>query len=177
MSSTITESYVDIPNGVEARVEEKRVTVSGKRGSITKDFWHTSINIGLQDRRLRFWTESSRKRERSLVNTLAAHTQNMIKGVEEGFTSRLKMVYVHFPINVRVEKRQVSVQNFVGERKPRFAKIVGDTEVKFEGDDIFVSGIDIEAVSQTAANIQQITKIRRKDLRKFIDGIYVYVKE
>jgi large subunit ribosomal protein L6 len=177
MSLAVTESYVGIPDGVELVMEGKRVTIKGKKGAITKDFWHIPLNMELQDRRFRLWTESSRKKERALVNTIAAHIRNMIKGVEDGFTSRLKLVYVHFPITVRVEKKQVSVQNFVGERKPRFAKIVGDTEVKVEGDDIVVKGIDIEAVSQTAANIQQITKIRRKDLRKFIDGIYVYVKE
>ena len=177
MSLAITEKYVDVPDSVEAKLEGKRVTVKGKEGSITKDFWHTPLNMELQDRTFRLWTESSRKRERSLVNTIAAHIRNMIKGVEEGFISRLKLVYVHFPINVRVEKKRVSVQNFVGERNPRFAKIIGDTEVKVEGDDIVVKGIDIEAVSQTAANIQQATKIRRKDLRKFIDGVYVYVKE
>jgi ribosomal protein L6P/L9E len=37
--------------------------------------------------------------------------------------------------------------------------------------------VDIQAVGQTAANIQQATRIRRKDLRKFLDGIYVYAKE
>ena len=171
------ESYVDVPDGVEAKVEGKKVIVKGKKGSITKDFWHTPLNIELQDRRFRIWTESSRKKEQAVVNTIATHIRNMIKGVEEGFASKLKLVYVHFPITVKVEKKQVLIQNFVGERNPRFAKIVGDTEVKVQGDDIITSGIDIEAVAQTAANIQQATKIRRKDLRKFIDGVYVYVKE
>ncbi|MFQ6053494.1 MAG: 50S ribosomal protein L6, partial [Candidatus Bathyarchaeia archaeon] len=46
-----------------------------------------------------------------------------------------------------------------------------------QGDDIIIEGIDIEEVGQTAANIQRATKIRRKDLRKFLDGIYVYNKE
>jgi len=171
------ENLVDVPHGVEANVEGKKVTINGKRGSITKDFWHTTLNIDLQDGRFRVWTESSRKREQAVVNTIAAHLKNMIKGVEEGFTSKLKLVYVHFPISVKVENKQVAIQNFVGERNPRYAKIVGDTEVKVQGDDIVISGIDIEAVSQTAANIQQASKIRRKDLRKFVDGVYVYVKE
>jgi large subunit ribosomal protein L6 len=42
---------------------------------------------------------------------------------------------------------------------------------------VVVEGIDLDEVAQTAANIQQATKIRRKDLRKFLDGIYVYSKE
>ena len=171
------ERFVDVPDGVGVKIEGKKITVNGKKGSISKDFWHSPLNIELQDRRFRVWTESSRKREQAVVNTVAAHLQNMIKGVEEGFTSKLKLVYVHFPISVKVENKRVAIQNFVGERNPRYAKIVGDPEVKIKGDDIVISGIDIEAVSQTAANIQQASKIRRKDLRKFIDGVYVYVKE
>ncbi|HDD40325.1 MAG TPA: 50S ribosomal protein L6, partial [Nitrososphaeria archaeon] len=45
------------------------------------------------------------------------------------------------------------------------------------GDDVIVKGIDKQAVGQTAANIEQATKIRRKDLRKFLDGIYIYEKK
>ncbi len=43
-------------------------------------------------------------------------------------------------------------------------------------DTVIVEGIDIEAVAQTAANIQQATKIKKKDIRVFMDGIYVFEK-
>lgn len=177
LAAAVVESHVDVPEGVEVGVEGKKVTVRGEKGSITRDFWHAPVNIEHWDQKIRVHTGSTRKRERSVVKTIAAHIQNMIKGVEEGFTYKLKMVYVHFPITVRVEGKRLLIQNFTGERSPRIAKIVGDVEVTVRGDDIIVSGIDIEAVAQTAANIQQATRIRRKDVRKFIDGIYVYSKE
>jgi len=126
---------------------------------------------------LRIWVVNPRKREASIVNTVATNIKNMIKGVTKGYTYRMKIVFVHFPMTVRVEGRRVAIQNFVGERKPRLADIVGDARVRIEGDDVIIEGIDIEDVAQTAANIQQATKIRRKDLRKFLDGIYVYNKE
>ncbi|MEM2385595.1 MAG: 50S ribosomal protein L6, partial [Candidatus Bathyarchaeia archaeon] len=53
-------------------------------------------------------------------------------------------------------------------------KIVGNAKVRISGDDVIVQGISIEDVSQTAANIEQATKIRRKDPRVFLDGIYLY---
>ena len=178
LTTTVVESHVEIPEGVEVRVEGRRVTVKGRKGSLTRDFSHTSVDIEHREDIIRVWTGSRRKRERAVVKTIAAHIRNMIKGVEEGFTYKLKMVYVHFPMTVRVEGRRVLIENFTGERSPRVAKIVGDdTEVFVKGDDVIVTGIDIEAVAQTAANIQQATKIRRKDPRKFIDGIYVYSKE
>ena len=66
------------------------------------------------------------------------------------------------------------IENFTGERSPRVVEIVGGTKVKVRGEDIIVQGTNIEDVSQTAANIQQATKIKRKDPRVFLDGIYVY---
>jgi large subunit ribosomal protein L6 len=101
----------------------------------------------------------------------------MVKGVTEGFTYRMKIVFIHFPMTIRVQGNIVRIENFIGERYPRFAKIKGETQVRVEGDDVILEGSDIEDVSQTAANIQQATKIKNKDLRKFLDGIYVYARE
>jgi large subunit ribosomal protein L6 len=53
-------------------------------------------------------------------------------------------------------------------------KIIGDVKVKVEGDDIIVQGSNLEDVSQTAANIEQATKVKKKDPRVFLDGIYVF---
>jgi large subunit ribosomal protein L6 len=46
--------------------------------------------------------------------------------------------------------------------------------VAVKGDDVIVQGLSIEDVSQTAANVEQTTKIKVKDPRVFLDGIYVY---
>ncbi|MEM3690235.1 MAG: 50S ribosomal protein L6, partial [Candidatus Micrarchaeia archaeon] len=61
----------------------------------------------------------------------------------------------------------------IGEKKPRVASIVGDTKVEVKGSEIFVSGVDKEAVGQTCANICSATCIRNKDSRVFQDGIYL----
>jgi large subunit ribosomal protein L6 len=100
----------------------------------------------------------------------------MITGVKKGFTYKLKIVFSHFPISVKVQGNTVLIENFTGERNPRRAKIVGDAKVKVVGDDVIVQGINLEDVSQTAANIEQATKVRRKDPRVFLDGIYLYEK-
>jgi large subunit ribosomal protein L6 len=42
-----------------------------------------------------------------------------------------------------------------------------------KGEDISVEGVDLKVVSQTAANIQDSTRIKEKDLRVFLDGIYI----
>jgi large subunit ribosomal protein L6 len=174
---SVVESDVNISEGVEVEIQGKKILVRGEKGSIVRDFWHAPVNIERWDKNLRVSTKSIRKRDRAVVKTIATHIKNMIKGVKEGFTYKLKMVYVHFPMTVSVEENRIRIQNFIGERNPRFAKIVGDVDVTVVGEDVIVKGIGLESVAQTAANIQQATKIRRKDVRKFIDGIYVYSKE
>ena len=102
--------------------------------------------------------------------------RNMIEGVKEGFRYKLKIVYSHFPISVKVQGDKVIIENFLGEKAPRIAKIVGNTKVRVEKQDIIVEGPDIEEVGQTAANIEQATKIKGFDRRVFVDGIYIYEK-
>jgi len=98
----------------------------------------------------------------------------MIIGVTKGYTYKLKIVFSHFPISVKYQDKSVLIENFTGERRPRKIAVSGDVKVKIETDDIIISGIDLEHVSQTAANIEQSTKVRRKDPRVFLDGLYVY---
>ena len=177
MSASIVENDVDIPDGVALRLEGKRVAVAGEKGEVTRDFSHAKVELNMEGEKLRVWALNPKKREASLVNTISTHVRNMIKGVTKGFTYKLKVVFVHFPMTVRVQGGKVVIQNFLGERKPREAAIVGGARVSVKGDDIIIEGIDIEEVGQTAANIQKATRIRHKDLRKFLDGIYVYSKE
>jgi large subunit ribosomal protein L6 len=42
---------------------------------------------------------------------------------------------------------------------------------------VIVKGVSLEDVGQTAANIELATKIKRKDQRVFLDGLYIYRKE
>ena len=177
MAATIVEKIVEIPEGVSLNLEGYKVTVSGERGQVIKDFGHAHIDMEQQGEALRIYAVNPKKKQSALVGTLAALVGNMIKGVTEGFTYKLKIVFVHFPMTVRIQGSKIIIQNFIGERKAREAKIQGNAKVSVQGEDIIVEGVDLNEVAQTAANIQQATKIRDKDLRKFLDGIYVYSKE
>jgi large subunit ribosomal protein L6 len=167
---------VEIPEGVEGTLDGRVVTIKGKNGELVRDFSHAPINISLDDKTVTVQASWPRKKEAALVGTVSSHIQNMIKGVTTGFTFKLKIVFSHFPITVKVAGNHLSIANFTGERSPRKAKIMGATKVMVKGEDIIVQGISLEDVSQTAANIQNSTKIRRKDPRVFLDGIYVYEK-
>jgi large subunit ribosomal protein L6 len=165
---------IQVPDGVEVSLAEMKVTVKGNKGTLTRDFSHASISIDANGKTVRVWAEWPRKKEAALVGTIHSHIQNMINGVQKGFSFKLKIVFSHFPISVKVQGKTLLIENFTGERRPRRVKIVGDVQVKVQSEDIIVQGLNLEDVSQTAANIEQATKVKKKDPRVFLDGIYVY---
>lgn len=177
MIDRIIENDIEIPINVTLSLEDKKVIVQGKNGQISRDFNHSKLKLEQKGDIIRIFTMSSRKKETSQVNTITNHIKNMIKGVTKGHKYKMKIVFVHFPMTVKIEDKILSIENFIGERLPRTAKIISGVKIEIKNDDIFLEGVDIEAVGQTAANIQQACHIRNKDLRKFLDGIYVYSKE
>jgi len=165
---------IQVPEGVTINLEGKKVTVKGAKGTLKRDFSFIPISINADGNTVRVWAEWPRKKEAALIGTIHSHIQNMISGVQKGFTYKIKIVFSHFPISVKVQGQTVLVENFTGERRARKAKILGDVKVKVEAEDVVVRGLNLEDVSQTAANIEQSTKVRGKDPRVFLDGIYTY---
>jgi len=167
---------IEIPENVTVNVKGKTVEVIGDKARLVRDF-QAPVLIRLEGNSVSVESKWPRKKEAALVGTVCSHISNMITGVTEGFTYRLKIVFSHFPISVKVEGQKVVIDNFTGERSSRVAKIVGDTKVTVESEDIVVQGVNIEDVGQTAANIEQGTKIKKKDPRVFLDGIYIYERK
>ncbi len=168
---------VPMPEGVTASLDGRTLTVKGKLGQSRKHFDKVNINISVQDNKVLISPFSEKKKDNVIINTVLSLVNNMVTGVTKGYTYRLKVVYAHFPISVKTKGDEIHVENFVGERSPRVAKIVGDSKVTIDGDDIIVKGVSAEDVGQTAANVELATKIRRKDQRIFLDGVYIYQKE
>lgn len=165
---------IQVPDGVEVTVEGRKVTVKGAKGTLTRDFSLAPISIESNGKSVKVYAKWPRKKEAAMVGTVHSHIQNMITGVQKGFSYKLKIVFSHFPISVKVQDRAVVIENFTGERRARKAKIIGDVKVKVQSEDVIVEGINLEDVAQTAANIEQATKVKRKDPRVFLDGLYVY---
>ena len=179
VKQALVEEMIEIPKDVNVDLTESTSTivVKGPKGELKRDFSHAPVSIIKENNIIKTQTYFPRKKERALVGTIASHIRNMVKGVTDGFIYKMKVVYSHFPISVEVKGKEVLIKNFIGERSPRKARIVGNTSVRMEDKDtVLIEGIDIEEVAQTAANIQQVTRIRKKDIRVFLDGIYVSEK-
>lgn len=178
---TYIERIVKIPNGVEVFIEGDDVKgylikAKGPFGENSKFLKFRGIYIEKFNNSIKIYSNVNKRRYRAMLGTFAGHLENLVEGVKEGFEYKLKIVYSHFPIKVRVDGGEVVIENFLGETVPRRAKIVGRSKVEVRGQEVVVKGVDIEEAGQTAANIEKATRIKRKDPRVFQDGIYIVKK-
>nr|QNO41342.1 50S ribosomal protein L6 [Methanosarcinales archaeon ANME-2c ERB4]QNO41999.1 50S ribosomal protein L6 [Methanosarcinales archaeon ANME-2c ERB4]QNO42588.1 50S ribosomal protein L6 [Methanosarcinales archaeon ANME-2c ERB4]QNO48748.1 50S ribosomal protein L6 [Methanosarcinales archaeon ANME-2c ERB4] len=170
---------VAIPDDVTVSIDGRMVTVSGPKGEVSRELWYPHISIQQIDDAISVDVDAAmiRKKQKAMVGTLASHIKNMIDGVAHGYRYRMKMVYSHFPVQLRIDGGKFIIGNFLGEKKDRVAQILDGSDVEINGDEVTVTGINKESVGQTAANIEQATKIKARDPRVFQDGIYVIGKE
>jgi len=167
---------IDIPEGVDVNISDN-VTVKGPQGEVSRRFTYPNISMKKEEGKIVLVTSFPKKKDKSMIGTTRAHLNNMITGVTDGFTYHMKIVFAHFPMTVKVAGDKVNIDNFLGERHPRVAKIVGSAKVNVKGDEVTVTGINKEDVGQTMANLEQATKIKGRDPRVFQDGIYLVDKE
>ncbi|MDQ3837966.1 MAG: 50S ribosomal protein L6 [Thermoproteota archaeon] len=173
--STKEKAEVIIPENVRIHKEGHIIVVTGNKGTIRKDLHKIPAKINVTERSVTIEPAGRRKSDLAVTNTAKSIITNMFKGVEKGFVYKLKIVFAHFPISVKVKGREIHVENFFGERSARVSHVVGDTtKVNVVAEDVVVEGPSLEDVSQTAANIESSTKVKGKDQRVFLDGLYIY---
>lgn len=169
----LKEERVKIPDGVQVKLDGERIVVAGKGVTLERILSHPRVSIAVEGGEVLVRCEYPKRREGALVGTYVAHIRNMFQGVTQGFTYEMKIVYSHFPVKATVRGNEFVIENFLGEKFPRKADIRGATKVEVKGDQVILTGPDIEAVSQSAANIEQATRIKGFDPRVFQDGIYI----
>ncbi len=172
----IFEATLDIPQKVKVSLNKHMLLVEGPLGKTYKNFKKIPIELEVKDNKVMIKALNSRKKYHAIANTALSIIRNLCEGVVEGYTIKMKIVYAHFPITVKTKDDLVLVENFQGERAPRVARIHGLTKVVAKGDDVTVTGPVLNHVTQTAAGIQAVTKVKNKDHRVFLDGIYQYHK-
>jgi len=167
---------VEIPEGVEVEISGNFITVKSGAKEIKKELRHPNVLVSKKDGEVLIEAKKATKKEGKMVGTIKAHIVNMVKGMQENFVYKLEVAYVHFPMTVEISGDQIMIKNFLGEKKPRVCKIIEGTEVSIDGKIITVESHNKELAGQMAANLEKATKIRKKDVRKFQDGIYITEK-
>ncbi|CAE6131202.1 unnamed protein product [Arabidopsis lyrata] len=187
MKTILSSETMDIPDGVAIKVNAKVIEVEGPRGKLTRDFKHLNLDFQLikdevtGKRQLKIDSWFGSRKTSASIRTALSHVDNLIAGVTQGFLYRMRFVYAHFPINASIDgnNKSIEIRNFLGEKKVRKVemldgvKIVRSEKVK---DEIILEGNDIELVSRSCALINQKCHVKKKDIRKFLDGIYVSEK-
>ena len=181
ISDKVHYGEIEIPKDVKTSIEEGGViVVRGPLGEIKKDFSKVPIKFEIKDNKIKYEIFRKGKKGYALINTIKSRINNMFIGVKKGFTYKMKVFYVHFPINVETSGDYIIIKNFAGERGVRKARKMPGVQVdvvkKGSDIDIIIKGFDKDAIGQTAANIYLATKVKSKDPRVFLDGIYVYYK-
>ena len=180
-TAIVEKRTIEIPKGVKVELlSENHIKVSKGKNAIDRKFERVTAQIAIDQKnnKVEIFDYFVKRKNKAVVGTIAAHIINMIRGVQTPFVYKLKIIYSHFPITVKVVGKQFEYTGMYGMKGKRYTPILGDdTKAKVEGDTITVEGIDLEKVSQTAARLEQSTRLRgkyAKDVRIFQDGIYVF---
>jgi len=178
-----SQEELKIPENVKIHIRSRIVTVEGPRGKLTKDLSHLAVTFSLPSKdTVHIEIHHGNRKNVATLRTVKSIINNLITGVTRGYKYKMRYVYAHFPINVNIEKNketglfEVDIRNFLGEKIVRRVTLQNGVDVevtKGVKDQLELTGNSLEAVSQSAADIQQICRVRNKDIRKFLDGLYV----
>jgi large subunit ribosomal protein L9e len=175
-----SEAVITVPRDVKVTIKSRVVEVTGKYGTLRREFKHVPCDLKLSDfgRKIRCEMWFGTTVPRSSIRSVCSHIENMFTGVQKRFQHKLRFAYAHFPINSNIVDggKTIEIRNFLGEKVVRSLKMLDGCVVRKsedQKDEVVIEGTDLELVSRSAALIHQSTLVRHKDIRKFLDGIYV----
>jgi len=168
---------IELPEGITATIEKEELILKKENKEIRRKL-NSLIGLKIENNKILIKIKKTNKRDKKIFGTFKAHIKNMIKGLTEGFTYKLQISNVHFPMNVSYDKttNELIVKNFLGEKKDRRIKLKENVDVNIDKEIIELTSYNIEKAGQTAADIEKGTKVRNKDRRIYQDGIFIIEK-
>jgi large subunit ribosomal protein L6 len=150
--SRVGRQPIAVPSGVKVQIEGARVTVTGPKGELSRQF-HPDIGIRLDDGQILVSRPSDRPQHRSLHGLTRSLLANMVTGVSEGFTKALELHGVGYRAQMQGQKLVLQV----GYSQPVEIAPLPEITLTVEGTNrVVVQGIDRELVGQVAANIRAV---------------------
>jgi len=150
--SRIGKKPIEIPKGVEVKLNGKHIEVKGPKGKLEFDI-HPEINVRIEDNKIILERPSDKKIHKALHGTMRQIINNMIEGVTKGFSKELEIVGTGY--RARMEGNKLVIN--VGFSHP--VEILPPPGIQFEveGQNIIrVKGIDKQLVGDVAAQIRRI---------------------
>jgi large subunit ribosomal protein L6 len=152
--SRIGKAPIDIPTGVDVTVKGQSVTVKGPKGELTR-VMDEPITAKVDGAVLTVERPDDARQNKALHGLFRALLNNMVIGVEKGFSKELAILGVGYraALKGKILELQVGFSHVVNLETPD-----GITVEVPEPTKIIVSGIDKELVGQHAANIRAVKK-------------------
>lgn len=175
MKHEMTET-LQIPSDVNCTYSHGVLKCSKDGAEVSRRLSYPLVDIQVKDGSVVLETKRGNKNQNKAIRSMVAHINNLFRGLDEPFTYELEAVNVHFPMTLKVEGSTLIINNFLGEKKQRKAKIVKNVKVDIKGTKITVTSPDREAAGQTAANFERATKVANRDRRIYQDGIFITAK-
>ncbi|MRH44849.1 50S ribosomal protein L6 [Aquibacillus halophilus] len=150
--SRIGLKILEIPEGVEVKIDGNTVTVKGPKGELTRSF-HEDMHIKIEDNVLSVERPSDNKVHRALHGTTRSLIGNMVEGVHQGYEKTLEIQGVGY----RALKQGDKVVINAGYSHPVEIEHRDGIEIEVPANTkLIVRGIDKELVGAVAANIRAI---------------------
>ncbi len=175
MRKQITEE-IPIPLGVECDYKDQIFICKKGAIELKRKIKLPRISLFLKDNKVILNSLKANKKDKKTISSHLHHLKNMFDGLDNKYIYKLESCNVHFPMTLKVESNKLVINNFLGEKIPRYAKILENVEVQIKGTSITISSHNKEAAGQTAANFEKATKVSNRDRRIFQDGIYIVEK-
>lgn len=172
MRQEITET-IALPEGIACTIANRALTCTKDSVSLVRVIDSADLEVAVNDKTITIHCLKGNKKHLNLIRSLAAHIRNMFEGLQNKFVYTLEACNVHFPMTLKIDGNKLIINNFLGEKTPRFALIPAGAQVDIKGLKITVSAHDREVAGQAFANIEKATKVRNRDRRVFQDGIYL----
>ncbi len=148
--SRIGRKPINIPAGVDVKVNGTEVTVKGPKGTLTQKF-HKNMTIKKEGEEIIVTRPNDDKENRSLHGLTRSLISNMIEGVTKGFTKELEVNGVGY----RVQKQGKNLVMNLGFSHQVTVADMPDVTTSVDGNKIIVSGADKQKVGQFAAEIRE----------------------
>lgn len=151
--SRIGKLPVEIPAGVDIKIDGNHVNVKGPNGSLERSF-SPLVNIKIEDGQVIVTRDSDEKNVRALHGTTRAVIQNMVTGTTEGFSKVLEIVGVGYKAEMNGNDMVINVgfSHSVDVKAPEGISF----EVTEKNRVITIKGANKEVVGQVAADIRSL---------------------
>ncbi len=106
------QSEVIIPEGVKITQKKYMLEFVGPLGKTYKSFRSIPVNIEVIEGKVLLKAPGFRKKDYSILHTARSIIRNICDGLVEGYTIKMKVVFAHFPVTVKVDGKKILIENF-----------------------------------------------------------------